>query len=118
MNVFGNGFFVDIIMVKIEIRNHTGLKSAQNPMIMFLLIRDRKDTWRQREESDMQMEAEMSDEPTSQGAPRMELCITTRSKEKSMGKFLPQSLQNKFFQSGSSPSILSSLLNNTFCVLF
>lgn len=44
MSLFGNMFFVDVIIVMMKRRNHTGLVLGQNPMTVPFLIRNRKDT--------------------------------------------------------------------------
>ena len=76
MTLFGNMFFADIIMVKIKIRNHTGLGLDQNPMIMPFLIRDRKDTQRHREGGDTKMEADIR-VMCLQAKEQQGFCVTT-----------------------------------------
>lgn len=44
MSLFGNMFFVDVIIVRMKRRNHAGLGLGQNPMTVSFLIRNRKDT--------------------------------------------------------------------------
>lgn len=90
-------------MIRIEIRNHTGLGLAQNPTIMSFLIRHRKDTQRHREESDMlDGDRDYSDELTNQGEPRI-LYNHQKQGERQVSPSEPA--KRVFFHLGDFPSI-------------
>lgn len=69
---------------------------------MPFLIRDRKDTQKHREGGDTKMEAEIR-VMCLQVKEQQGFCVTTGSKERGLGKFLPQRLQSKFLMAEVQP---------------
>lgn len=115
VTVFGNMFFVDLIMARIEIRNQTGLVLSENPMIRSFLPDMRQKGHRDTEEGNMQMEAEIR-VMSLQAKEHQGFYVITGGRERNLRKFRPQRLQ--VFSTWRFPFHVSSVLNNAPCVLF
>lgn len=86
-SLFGNMFYVDVIIVRMKRRNHTGLVIGQNLMTVFFLIRNRKDTETQGRKLYEDEGKDQSDKIINQGMPRI-LCNHQKKGERP-GKVSP-----------------------------